>query len=413
MSAHFLFNKAQAARAWLNAPLHRRLCYAAAALSFAALSIFPRPYVARVKVMPEDGNGGALGAIIGTLGGGLQNLASTLGRAGNIETLMAVGTSHDVRQIVISNLKLAQRLGHGDASRAEVVLMHKVDVHSLPGGLLAIEVHDHDRQFALQLASAYSDAFRARLSSLDHEQTELKRKFISVKVDEAWQRLRQAEDALITFQTANKLTSPQVQLGAAVAMKTSLQAQLQAKLVELQSAQQFATNDNMRVRAIRADIAALQTQITQTDRQSQGASLAGSPNLPRLTGKEPEYINLYRNFKYYESLYEIYTSFLEETNVEELANHASVETVEPAYIDPQRHFNIAAVGTLLITLLLAFYTEYYIPMTGLGRKPVSPRGLAKPRRPAALADIHPEPAHEAPRREAEPPAPGRARRRAG
>ena len=131
---------ARAQAAW-NTPRQRRIGYAVLALLLAILCAFPRPYVARAKMVPQDSNTIGLGSTMNALGGQFQGFAALLGGARQpIDLYLAIGRSTEVTDDVIRRLKLIGPQGYASIGKARVALARKVDVHSLTGGILEITV---------------------------------------------------------------------------------------------------------------------------------------------------------------------------------------------------------------------------------------------------------------------------------
>jgi capsule polysaccharide export protein KpsE/RkpR len=153
-------------------------------------------------------------------------------------------------------------------------------------------------------------------------------------------------------------------LGSALSLRAGLEAQLQAKLVELQTLQQFQGPENPQLQAVEAEVANLRAQIGRT---AQPATGAAGPNVAGLSQVSGEYLNLYRDYRFAQALYEVYSRSSEEVAVEALAGETAsdVQVIEAARLDPDRKYNIPAVALLALVLLAALFTEFYAPATGI------------------------------------------------
>ena len=80
---------------------YRRIAYFVTALIAAFLIFFPRPYVARAKIVPQDTSASAASttALLGALGGGPQSIGSLLagGRPSN-DLYLIIGHSDSVAE---------------------------------------------------------------------------------------------------------------------------------------------------------------------------------------------------------------------------------------------------------------------------------------------------------------------------
>jgi capsular polysaccharide biosynthesis protein len=342
----------------------RRLAYGGFALIFALFCLFPRPYVARAKVLPQ-GEGGSLSSLLSSMGGGgLQNFAALFGNHQSIEVYLAVARSQDVLADACRRLHLE---GHGDADSpgTEVRLARKVDVGALAGGIIEMDVRDYSPEEALQIATAYSAAFQNRLLVLARQHIVQKKSVLDDRMHSATVHLAQAEGALNRFQSTHKLAAPQAQLGAAVARQAGLQAALQVKQTELSAALSLGTGQSIRAMEIQSEITSLRHQLEQSETNEHAEGL---PNLAGMSEISYEYIDLYRNVQFAQAVVEAYERYGEEVAAEDVSTttDATVQVVEEPNVDPRRQYNIIAVGLLLALIVIAFYTECYVPLARSG-----------------------------------------------
>ena len=346
-------------------PRKRRIGYAAAALLLTAFCFFPRPYVSRAQVVPQDSSSVGLGSMLAAFGGQLQSFAALLGGSReSIDMYLAISRSTEVSDAVIRELKLVGPGGYASLDRAQVALAHKVDVHSLTGGIIEVTVRGHDAERTLALSQAYVRAISDRLVSLGRQRVQLKRNVVSERFQEASDRVAKTEAALNAFRRKNGLAAPEQQLGAQLSLRTGLQAQLQAKQVELQTLARFQSPQNPQIQAVQSAIASLRAQIAQTASPGNGAA---GPNVAGLSALSSDYLNLYRDYRFAQALYEVYAQASEQVAVDQLAadTASDVQVIEAPHLDPDRKLNIPAVALLILVALAALFTEVYAPATGI------------------------------------------------
>ena len=352
----------------------RRRIYAALALLLAILTVFPQPYVSRARIVPQDLSSLGLSGLTGGIGGQFQGFAALLGGARQpVDMYLAIGRSAEVADAVIEELELVGPEGdYGSNRDARKALEKKVDVHSLTGGIIEIETRVHNPETAQQLTQAYSRAISDRIALLGRDRTERRRGIVEQRLGEASDRVASAETALDAFRRQNGLAAPEAQLGSEISLRAGLQAQLQAKAVELRTLGNFLGPENPRLRAVQSDIASLRSQIAQAS--TPGRDAAG-PNVAGLSEISSEYYELYRDYRFAQALYEVYARTNEEVAVETLAGETAtdVQVIEAARLDADRKFNIPAVAALAFLLLLAAFTDFYAPATGIRLPWHSPR----------------------------------------
>ena len=353
---------------WFRSPLRRRLTFVAMALILAVLCVWPQRYVARADLLPQD-SGGGLSALLGQgAGGGLISLGALLGSHQSIEADLTMARSQAVLRDVVVLLHLG-RPGITAERRVEVGLRKRSDIAAIRGSILQVTVRDADPVFAKAAVAAYVAAIQNRLTNLTLHQAAQRRAVANNRLAESSAQLASAQAALSRYRSENKLAAPEAQLGAGVSELAALQGRLQAKQVELQTVRQFATGANVRVQAVEAEIAGLQGQIAAAQTASRGQ---GGLNLAAIALQSSQYLNLYRDEKFAEALYGVYTRFLEEVTTDELSANANMDVIEPPYVDPARQYNAPAVGLLALVLVLAFAAEYYIARPPVGRRGEAP-----------------------------------------
>ena len=343
----------------------RRWAYALLALVLVVLCLFPQPFVARTKFVPQDASSLGIGSVTGAFGSQFSGFAALLGGAKQpIDMYLAVARSAEVTDDVIARLKLDGPQAYGNNRSAQLAMMQKVDVHSLTGGILEVEVRTHDATESDQLTQAYAEVISERIANLGSDRTARKSKIVQQRFTEASDRVGKAEAALNAFRQRNNLAAPEAQLGSELSLRAGLQAQLQAKRVELQTMSGFLGPENPKLRAMQAQIASLQGQIAQSSRPDTNAA---GPNVAGLSQVSGEYLDLYRDYRFAQALYEVYARSSEEVAVEALAGETAsdVQMIEAPRLDVDRKLNIPAVAALVLVLLLAAFTEVYAPATGL------------------------------------------------
>jgi capsule polysaccharide export protein KpsE/RkpR len=353
---------------WARDPLKRRLTVVVAAVVLAVLCVWPRHYMARADLMPDDSGGGLsslLGAASGGSGGGLLSLGALIGNHQSIEADLTIARSQAVLNDVVRALRLQDRPGFGDAAHAQAKLRRKVDIESIRGSILQITIRDSDPAFAKALVGAFATAIRGRLTILNLQQAAQKKAVADNRMRDAVTNLASAQAAMDSFRAANKLAAPEIQLGAAVVLVTNLQGRLQAARAQLEALRQFATADSIQVQATAAEVSSLQAEIAAAQNT---ANNGAGPSLGAMSPKISQYETLYRNEKYAEAAYEIYKRYLETVSVDELSATTNMDLIEPPYINPARQYNVQAVGALILVLLLGVMAEFYIARPPVGRR---------------------------------------------
>lgn len=361
----------RATAAWVTNSRNRRLTYLLVALVAGFFIFFPRPWVARAKIVPQDTSASAASttSLLGALGGGSQSIGSLLtgGRPSN-DLYLIIGRSDSVKNDVIRMLKLVGPNAPFASDRnAKLWIDKHVDVHLLLGGAMEIETKLYDRVQAQRLTDRYARSISQHLANFGKQIIQNKQRIVGRRFADASARVAQAESAVNAFRRANNLADPEVQLGAALSQRAGLEGRIRAKQIELQTTAQFRGPESTELAAIRSDLAGLRAQVAKTVTPMMSAT---GPNVAGLTAISLRYLSLYRDLRFQQSIYDVYQRSQEQVEVEELAAESAsyIQVIDPAHIDPKRQYNVRAMAIFVGVILLALFTEWYAPATGLFRR---------------------------------------------
>lgn len=347
----------------LSRPWPRRVLFAAVIAVLAVLCLVPRRHIATVLLnQPTSNAGTSLGALLGQLGGGY---ASLLGGGQPYEVNLAVARSYAVEVEVLRRMKLLGTPGYETLDRAVRKLRHHVEVNSLRGAIVEIDVRSPDPEYALRVASTYSEVIRERLATLGREQTAYKRQVLEDRLRSASQQLSRAQGAVDRFRASNAIPDLQSQLAGSVGALAALQARLQVQRAQLQAALRFATPNSYAVQRLQADVASLERQIAVARAGRSDSTAAG------LAAKSNRYIDLQRDLQYAQSLYVAYTRSLEQAAVENETADWNVQALQPPYLQPGLHPNPIPLGLLILAMLIFAACEIYLFAPGRAQRPPS------------------------------------------
>jgi uncharacterized protein involved in exopolysaccharide biosynthesis len=316
----------------------------------AILTLFPQEYRAAVSLTPTDPASLGLSSTLGQLGA----VGNVFGNQAAVEVSLKVARSEYVRSIIAKQLDLPRVLGKTMLATHRW-LDREVDVRALRGGIIQIETRQRDPEFAQRIVGAYGQALRAQLAIIARTQTTQKREILAQLVDDASERLARAQFAYDSFRLRTRYSSPQAAIYAAGDRIPELEATIRTKQVQLSAIRQFATDDNIRVRQIRAEIGALESQLAMArstspaDRSSVGSVVRESTQVDKLR----------RELDVAQSLYDNYKRYLQGTSVEDLTSSANIRVLEPPFVDTARQFNTVPLVIGLVVVLLGLAIEFY------------------------------------------------------
>jgi uncharacterized protein involved in exopolysaccharide biosynthesis len=341
---------------WFRNRTRRRLSFLVAALVLAVLCLFPRHYKAETELLPQESSGGLAQLLSQQGAGSVVDLSALTGEKTSVETDLTVARSHVVLRDAVHQLHARFPDRTRNLQAAMIALQPKLNIVAIRGSIIQIAASDHDPAFAQALVTAVSDAIRAQLMDINQAEDRQKREVAENRMNDATRRLSNAQQALTSFRLANKLPSPEQQLGAGVGQLASLQGQLVGRQVQLAQLQQVATPDNIRLKVVQTEIASLQRQIADAQSKSR---FEGAPGAFGLSSISATYYDLYRDQTTAQLLYTLYQRYLEELTIDEMSADENVQVIEPPYVHPERQFNILPVALLFVTIVLAAVAELY------------------------------------------------------
>lgn len=345
----------------------RRSVFVVLALVLLLFAFFPERYRAAVALTPTDPGSLGLQGALGQLGA----INSVFGQQAAIEIALKVGRSQAVRESVIKKLNLIKRLDEGDLIETDRWLTEHIEIRSLRGGILQIELLDADSAFAREVVAAFAAETRSRLGEIAREQTAYKREVLEKLVVEGTDRLAKAEQAYDSFRVNTGYTDPKLSVQSFAARIESIRTAIKTKEVDLSSARQFATDQSMRVRDILAQLAGLRAQLRQAEKERDSAA-AGT--VGGAVAESTELVRLEREVEVARRLYENYQRYLEGTAVEDLASTANMRVLEPPYVDTARQYNVVPLVLAALVLLIGLAVEFYELRPPIGDAP-GRRGL--------------------------------------
>jgi capsule polysaccharide export protein KpsE/RkpR len=328
----------------------RRLVLALLIALCGFLSFFPEKYRAAVSLTPTDPASLGLSGTLGELG----SSGGVFGNQAAIEISLKVARSVFVRNIVAKNLDIENKLQKPRIS-AQRWLEQEVDIRIMRGGIIQFEVKLTDKVFAKQIVSAYAGAVREQLGVIAREQVAYKQRILTELVERASDKLAVTQSAYDVFRLKAGYSSPENAIAGIGDRIPRLEDALLGKKVELNTARQFATDDNMRVRQILSEIESLDDEL----RRVRSTSPTNENSVGQVVENSTKVRKLKRDLDIAQNLYDNYSKYLRGTPVENLTSTANVRLLEPPYIDTSRQYNFLPMALGLIILLFGMAIEFY------------------------------------------------------
>jgi capsule polysaccharide export protein KpsE/RkpR len=345
--------------------LFRTLVFGALASLTIALLI-PARYQATGQLMPPDVPTGAGMAMLSAISGRVSPLGGVasdlLGAKNSGALFVGILGSRTVQDRLIEQFDL-QRLYHSakieDARQS--LAAHTAVEEDRKSGIISITVTDHNPRRAAAMAQAYVNELDRLVEQVSTSAARRERLFLEGRLRAVKQDLDAAAQQFSEFASKNTAIDIPVQSKAMVEAAAALQGQLIAAESELRGLEAMYTEQNVRVRALRARVGELRSQLEKLGGDSSGAGSATGkadvslyPAIRQLPLLGVRYADLYHQTKIQETVYELLTQQYELAKVEEAKEVPSVKVLDAPTVPTKKSFPprplFTAAGTMLALL---------------------------------------------------------------
>lgn len=329
----------------------RRAILIGLALVFGLLALFPQKYRAAMSMTPTDPTSLGLSAALGESGA----VNSAFGTQAAVEVVLKVGHSKAARLEVAKKLDLVNRLHFSSLAEADRWLERALYIRSLRGGIVSIESWKTDSDLALELVGRMGDAIRNSLADISRRQTEYKRKVLTRLLNDADRRLAKAQNDYDRFRRETRYALPGDAISGLSSRVGYLKEVIRSKQVQLYTARQFATDENLSVRQLLAEIDSLKVQLAKAS----SLDAQQTDSVADVVTKSTHVKELERLLQIAHTRHDNYQRLLEGTSVEDITKDAVVRLIEPPYVDSERQYNLLPMMIAVLILMLALGLEFY------------------------------------------------------
>jgi uncharacterized protein involved in exopolysaccharide biosynthesis len=302
-------------------------------------------YTARTSFLPPQQQQSGLASALSSLGG----LAGLAGAAGAIKSpadqyvalMQSVSATDrlidqfDLMKVYESKYRFEARKELGQNTR---IAVGKKD------GLISIEVDDEGPKRAAEMANAYVEELRRLTSTLAVSEAQQRRMFFEKELKDARDQLEKAQQALQA--SGFTIGALRAEPKAAAESYAKLKAEITAAEVRTQVLRSTLAESAPELQRQVAQLSALRAQLARLEQ-------AGDANVG------PDYVSKYREFKYRETLFELFARQYELARVDESREGALIQVVDvavpPEYKSKPKRGFIAVAATLASLLLLGAF----------------------------------------------------------
>jgi uncharacterized protein involved in exopolysaccharide biosynthesis len=322
----------------------RLLVLAPLAAGLAALGIsflLPKTFTSRTVFVPPQHQQSAAASAIAQLGA-LSGLAgAAAGVKSPADQYVALLQSATVADRLIDRLGLMSvyRAEYRFEARKELASNTRVSLGK-KDGLVTIEVDDEEPQRAADVANRYVEELRQLSVELALTESQQRRAFFEAQLKQTRDRLTSAQEAL----QASGFSQGALKTDARAAAEgyARLRAETTSAEIRLQALRKTLADGAPEVLQALSTLGALRAQLSKLETSTDQADA-------------PDYVSKFREFKYQETLFDLFARQYELARLDESREGALIQVVDPAKpaewkSKPKRA--LVAAATWLATLLL-------------------------------------------------------------
>ena len=304
----------------------------------------PPTYTAKTQFLPPQQQQSSAASLLSSLGS-LGGLAGAVGGIKNpADQYLAYMKSVTLQDSLIERFKLLERYEAKTKLDARLALTGNVRAVSGKDGLISVQVDDKDPKFAADLANAHVEELAKLLGRLATTEAQQRRLFFEKQLTLAKDKLIQSEIALKATGVSGSVLKSNP--ASAVAVVAGLQAAVTAQEVKLGAMRGYLAETAPDFKLALKELANLRALLGKQEKDS-----------PATGGKaitEGDYISKYREFKYQETLFELFSKQFELAKVDEAREGAVIQVLDAAQAPEKKAKPNKTMIAIIATLAAGF-----------------------------------------------------------
>ena len=342
---------------------------AAGLLALGCTFIITPSFTATTKFMPPQQQQSGAASLLAGLGalGGLGGAAA--GIKNPADQYIAFLKSRSVQDALVDRYKLMERYEAQSREDARKQINGNVQVAAGKDGLITIDVSDKDPSFAAQLANAHIEELGKLMNRLAITEAQQRRVFFEKQLTNAKDNLVKSEQSLRS--SGVNRSALKANPVAAVEALAKLKATITAQEIKLASMRGYLNEAAPEFKQAQTELMAMRSQMDRAEKADPSAS----------GGSDGDYIAKYRDFKYHETLFELFAKQYEMARVDESREGALIQVVDVA-VPPERKSSpkkaqIAVITTLAAGFALLLFVFIQQALRGAAQSPQSAEKLVR------------------------------------
>ncbi|SRR6266478_2328996 len=336
---------------WRERPFIYRVTGIGLVLSTLLAFLIPKQYESTTRLMPPDNQSSTtmamFAAMTAKMGASLGSSAgSLLGLKSSSEVFVGILQSRTLQDQLVNrfDLRKVYHVKLGEEARKRLT-DNSVISEDRKSGIITITVTDRDPRRSAAIGAGYVDELNQLVVELSTSGAHRERVFLEERLKAVQKDLEEAEKDFSQYASKNMAIDIKEQGKAMVESAAILQGQLIAAQSEEEGLRQIYTDNNVRIRTVRARIAELQRQLEKVGGKGEGSNGDATsssdslyPSIKKLPLLGVTYADMYRRTKVQEAIYEALTQQFELAKVEEVKEIPSVKEIDHADVPEKKSF---------------------------------------------------------------------------
>ncbi len=300
----------------------------------------PPTYTAKTQFLPPQQQQSSAASMLASLGalGGLAGAVS--GIKNPADQYVAFMKSVIVQDALIERFNLFEKYEAKLKTDARMILAGSVRIASGKDGLISVEVDDKIPKFAADLANAHVEELRKLLGHLAVTEAQQRRIFFEKQLQITKENFIKADLALKSSGINSSVlkSSPATAVEAVARLKAGISVQE----VKLDTMRNYLTESSPDFKQALRELASLKSQLAKAENEeppSQGTT---------------DYVSRYREFKYQETLFELFARQFELAKVDESREGAVLQVLDVAEPPERKAKPKKAIFAIFATLVSGF-----------------------------------------------------------
>lgn len=327
----------------------------AVAVISAGISLaLPNAYQATTKLLPPQQPQSGASALLSQLGGA-AGLAGIGGMKSPGDLYIGILKSRTVADNLIARFDLKKRYDTKSQEAARNRLQGSTVIVAGKDGMITVDVEDQDQKFVAGLTNAYVDELQRLTRTLAITEASQRRVFFEQQLETAKNNLAKVEVALKGAMDTRGVISVDSESRAILETAARLKAQVSLKEIQLGSMRAFVTAQNPEFRRATEELGSLRNELAKLEGGRAGVAQPSESNQAGLDN-----IQLMRDLKYYQMLYELLAKQYEVARLDEAKEPSLIQVLDPA-VEPERKSKPKrALIVLAATLMSGFAAVVWV-----------------------------------------------------